>query len=77
MSRALRMGIGLVSLIPVMGIAGGVLVAIGVEGAAVGWLALAVGVAWFALMAWWALRVPPKPGSEDRTWGVFRHTRSR
>lgn len=75
MSRALRMGIGLVSLIPVMAIAIGVLLAVGVEGAAVGWLALAIGMLWFALMAWWALRAPANPDSGDRKWGVFRNTR--
>mgnify|MGYP001557406534 CR=1 FL=1 len=77
MSRAVRMGIGLVSLIPVMAIAIAALLAIGVEGAAVGWLALGIGMVWFAFMAWWALRAPAKPGSEDRTWGVFRHSRFR
>ena len=77
MSRAVRMGIGLVSLIPVIAIAIGVLVAVGVEGAAVGWLALGIGMAWFVLMTWWALRAPAKPGSEDSTWGVFRHSRFR
>lgn len=77
MSRAVRMGIGLVSLIPVMAIAIGVLLAVGVEGAAVGWLALGIGMVWFVLMAWWALRAPAKPDGEDRTWGVFRHSRFR
>ena len=77
MSRAVRMGIGLVSLIPVIGIAGGVLLAIGVEGMAVGWLALGVGVVWFAIVMWWAMRVPAAKGSEDRNWGPFRSTRFR
>lgn len=77
MSRAVRIGIGLVSLIPVMGIAGGILVAVGVEGLAVGWLTLAIGVVWFALVMWWAFQVPPAEGSEDRKWGVFRDTRFR
>ncbi len=71
------MGIGLVSLIPVMGIAGGILVAAGVEGLAVGWITLGIGVVWFAIVAWWARQAPPAEGSEDRKWGVFRSTRFR
>ena len=58
MSRALRIGIGLAGLIPVVGVVGGVLVTAGVEGVAVGWIALDVGVAWVALVIWWARRVP-------------------
>jgi hypothetical protein len=76
-SRAVRMGIGLVSLIPVIGIAGAVLVAVGVEGLAVGWLALGIGVVWFALVMWWATRVPAAKRTEDRNWGVFGSTRFR
>ena len=55
MSRAVRMGIGLVSLIPVMAIAIAALLAIGVEGAAVGWLALGIGFwigSWIGLGLW-------------------------
>jgi hypothetical protein len=71
------MGIGLVSLIPVIGIAIAVLLAIGVEGAAVGWLALGVGMVWFAVVMWWAMKAPAAQGSEDRNWGPFRSTRFR
>lgn len=77
MSRALRMGLGLVALIPVIGIAVGAFLALGVEGATVGWLALGAGMLWFALISWWALRAPERPGSEDRNWSVFRHSRFR
>ena len=77
MSRAVRLGIGLVALIPVMGITGGVLVAAGVEGLMVGWITLAVGVVWVVLVAVWARRVPPAAGSEDRNWSVFRDSRFR
>ena len=58
MSRTVRLAIGLVGLIPVIGIAGGALVAAGVEGFAVGWIALGVGVVWMAFVIWWATRVP-------------------
>ena len=75
MSRAVRMGIGLVSLIPVIGIAMGVLLAVGVEGAAVGWLALVIGMVWFGVVMWWAMKAPPAEGGEDRNWGPFRSTR--
>ena len=61
-SRALRLGIGFVGLIPVMGITSGALVAAGVEGLAVGWLALGVGVVWMALVIWWVRRVPRGEG---------------
>ena len=77
MSRAVRMGIGLVALIPVMAIAVGGFIALGVEGATVGWLALGVGMVWFFVVAWWALRAPERPGNDDRAWGVFRHDRFR
>lgn len=77
MSRAVRMGIGLVALIPVMAIAVGGFLALGVEGATVGWLALGVGMVWFFVVAWWALRAPERPGNDDRAWGVFRHDRFR
>lgn len=77
MSRAMRLGIGLVALIPVMGITGGVLVAAGVEGLMVGWITLAVGVVWVVLVVVWARRVPPAAGSEGRNWGVFRDSRFR
>jgi hypothetical protein len=65
MSRALRLGIGLVGLIPVIGITGGALVAAGVEGLAVAWIALAVGVVWIALVVWWVRQAPEgkKPSS--------------
>ncbi len=77
MSRAVRLGIGLVALIPVMAITGGVLVAAGVEGLTVGWITLGVGILWMILVAVWARRVPPAPGAEDRNWGVFRDSRFR
>jgi len=65
MSRALRLAIGLVGLIAVIGIAGGVLVAAGVEGAAVAWIALGVGTVWLAFVIWWARQAPEgeKPSS--------------
>lgn len=56
-SRAGRLGLGLVALIPVLGILGGVLVSADV-GSATGWILLAVGVAWLLLTIWWAQRVP-------------------
>lgn len=71
MSRAVRLGIGLVALIPVMAITGGALVAADVEGLTVGWITLGVGVLWMILIAVWAMRVPPAEGAEDRNWGVF------
>ena len=45
--------------------------------ATVGWLALGVGMVWFFVVAWWALRAPERPGNDDRAWGVFRHDRFR
>jgi hypothetical protein len=71
------MGIGLVSLIPVMGIAGGLLVAAGVEGLTVGWLTLGIGLLWFALVMWWALRAPPGKAGERKGFAAFRSTRFR
>jgi hypothetical protein len=74
MSRAVRLAIGFVALIPLMGIAGGLLVAAGVEGLAVGWITLGIGVVWTILVVWWALRAPGREDG-DRTWESFRDTR--
>ena len=63
------MGLGLVALIPVLGILGGVLVSADV-GSATGWILLAVGVAWLLLTIWWAQRNAVtsrrQPGSSGR-----------
>ena len=77
MSRAVRLGIGLVALIPLMGITGGALVAAGVEGLMVGWITLGVGIVWMILVSVWALRAPAAKGADDRNWSVFRHSRFR
>lgn len=74
-SRSLRLGIGLVSLIPVMGATGGLLVAAGVEGWSVGWLTLAVGLVWFGFVIWWVLRAPAPEGRAERRLGPFRDVR--
>ena len=66
MNRVTRMGIGLVALIPVLGIAGGLVMAVGVEGAAAAWITLGIGLAWIGLMVWWALRAPAQIPEEDR-----------
>lgn len=75
MNRVTRMGIGLVALIPVLGIAGAVVMAAGVEGAAAAWMALGIGLAWIGLVIWWALRAPAQipEGERGRYTTVLRH----
>ena len=70
------MGMGLVALIPVLGIAGGVLVALGVGAETVGWMTLGIAVAWIVLITWWALRAPAARSEEasSRYWAALRHS---
>ncbi len=66
MTRRMRMGIGLVALIPVLGLAGALFLAVGVEGEAAAWLTLGVGVAWIFFAIWWALRAPAQLTDDER-----------
>ena len=65
-NRVMRMGIGLVALIPVLGLAGWLFGAAGVEGEAAAWAVLGAGLVWIVLMIWWALRAPAQIGEESR-----------
>ena len=76
MSRGWRVGIGLVALLPIMGIAGGLLVAAGVEGLTVGWITLGIGIVWVLFVVWWMLRAPESRASgQGEGIGWFRHDR--
>ena len=79
MNRRVRMGIGLVALIPVIGIAGGLFLAFGVEGEPGAWGAFGVGAVWIAVMTWWALRAPAQLRDDDqrRYLAPLRHAQFR
>lgn len=66
MNRVTRMGIGLVATIPVLGLAGLLFMAIGIEGSAAAWMALGVAAVWITFMIWWALRAPPQLTEKHR-----------
>lgn len=66
MSRVTRIGIGLVALIPVLGLTGALFRAMGIDGEAGAWMALGVAVAWIALIIWWGLRGPIQRTEELR-----------
>ena len=66
MNRVMRMGIGLVALIPVLALAGGLGRAVGIEGEALGWAALGAGLVWIVVVIWWALRAPAQIAEESR-----------
>lgn len=77
MTRVTRMGIGLIALIPVLGVAGSLLVAAGAGAESAAWIVLGVGLAGIVLMTWWALRAPPARSDEvsARYWAGLRHAR--
>ncbi len=77
MSRVTRAAIGLIALLPVLGIAGGLLAAAGVGGEATAWLVLFGSLAWILFIIWWALRAPParSEAASDRYWVALRHAR--
>lgn len=72
MSRAMRLGLGLVGLIPVIGITGGALVAAGVEGLTAAWIALGVAVVWVAFVVWWVRRAPEGSRESSVSLGSYR-----
>ena len=77
MNRVTRMVIGLVALIPVLGVAGWLVGTLGVEGEAGAWTTFGVGLVWVALMIWWALRGPTpaqlSDGARGRYLAFLRH----
>ena len=58
MSRPTRLALGLVSLIPVIGVTAGILVAADASARAVAWISVAVGVVWLIVVISWALAAP-------------------
>ena len=58
MNRVMRMGIGLLALIPVLGIVGWLIASVDIDGRAGTWVTLGAAFAWIVLMIWWALRAP-------------------
>ena len=77
MSRVARLGIGLVVLIPVLGLVGGLVAATDVDGESAAWIVFGIAFAWVALMVWWALSAPPARSQEAsaRYWVALRHAR--
>ena len=77
MNRVTRMAVGLAALIPVLGIAGWLFGALGVEGEAGAWMTLGAGFVWVVLMIWWALRGPApaqlSDGARGRYLAFLRH----
>ncbi len=75
MGRVTRMGIGLVALLPVLGITGSLLVAAGVESEAAALITLGVGVLWIVAMAVWSQHAAPARSDEAsrRYWAALRH----
>lgn len=71
------MGIGLVGLIPVLGVTGSLLVAVGLGGETVAWISFVVGLIWIVVMVWWAMRAPAARSEEasKRYWVALRHAR--
>ena len=65
------MVIGLLALIPVLGIAGGLLMAVGVDGEAGAWVTFGIAAAWIVLMIWWALRAPAPAHLSDEARGRY------
>ena len=59
MSRPTRLVLGLVSLITVIGIAGGILVGLDASGPTVAWVSVGVGLVWLLIVISWALKAPP------------------
>ncbi len=70
-NRVTRMGIGLVALIPVLGLGGRLLEAVGLEGEAAAWVMFGVAAVWIALMIWWALRAPVPAQLSDESRGRY------
>ena len=75
MNRVMRMGIGLVALIPALGITGILIGAAGIEGEAAVWTVFGIGAVWIVATIWWAFRAPPTLSEESRTryWAALRH----
>lgn len=78
-SRVTRVGVGLVALIPLCGIAGGVLAAVGVGAESTAWTLLVGGFVWIVAVIWWSLRAPPARSADAgaRYWAALRHARFR
>lgn len=71
MNRVTRMGVGLVALIPVLGLAGTLLAAVGLEGEAAAWVVFGVAAVWIALTTWWAFRAPVPAQLSDEARGRY------
>ena len=71
------MGLGLVSLVLVLGVVGSLLAPTGLGGETIAWIVLLVGVAWLALSIWWSRRAPAQHSDEVtvRYWAALRHAR--
>lgn len=58
MSRLVRLALGLVSLLPVIGVTAGILVAADVKASTVAWVGIGVGFVWLLVVISWAMSAP-------------------
>ena len=75
MNRVMRMGVGLLGLVPVLLLAGWLFGTLGAEGEGGAWMVFATGAVWIILMIWWALRAPAQisPEARPRYLAFLRH----